>query len=376
MRIALLARRFDPEGGGTERDLVVTARCLRDRGHQVTVYADEIRGDGAGIAMRRIGTPPLGRAARVLCFATLAPRVARAAGSDLILSFARVIGADVMRSGGGAHIGYLRAAHQWRGRAAAAAMRVSPYHAAQAFVERRGFASPRLKITICVSELVGRSLANTFGLPADRIRVLYNGVDLQRFRPRVGNESVDQLRRELGLERGQRAVIFVGNGFARKGLGVLLRAWSSLAGAPILLVAGADRSAATYQRDARRFGIGDRVRFLGPRRDIERLFQACDALALPSMFEPFGNVALEAMAAGLPVLTTSACGVAEVLPDEMRRFVVQYPSSTEQIARSLNELLEAAPALGTIARATAERFTWDAYGDNLNRLLDSIAPSH
>ncbi len=111
MRIALLTRRFDSAGGGTERDLIVTANCLRAAGHQITIFADEIRGATGGWDVRRVGSGPrLGRALSLMRFAWTAAPAARRAGSDLVLSFARCVGADVMRSGGGAHASYLRAA--------------------------------------------------------------------------------------------------------------------------------------------------------------------------------------------------------------------------------------------------------------------------
>src|SRR5438128_8458834 len=115
MRIALLTRRFDAAGGGTERDLIVTAECMRAAGHQVSILADEIRSDHTGWRVHRIGGARLGRALSILRFAYAAPAAARRTGTDLVLSFARTVGADAMRSGGGAHSSYLRAARKWHG---------------------------------------------------------------------------------------------------------------------------------------------------------------------------------------------------------------------------------------------------------------------
>ena len=126
MRIALLTRRFDSAGGGTERDLIVTANCLRAAGHQVTIFADEIRGATGTWDVRRVsGRLRFGRALSLIRFAWTAAPAARRAGADLVLSFARCVGADVMRSGGGAHASYLRAARKWRGPLGATAMRLA-----------------------------------------------------------------------------------------------------------------------------------------------------------------------------------------------------------------------------------------------------------
>src|ERR1700674_1589713 len=135
MRIGLLPRRFDAAGGGTERDLIVTAECLRAAGHQITIFADEIRGDRGDWKVERVGGPWMGRALSLMRFAYAAAPAARRAGNDLVLSFARCVGADILRSGGGAHVSYLRAAHKWRGRLGASAMRLSPYHQVQMLIE-------------------------------------------------------------------------------------------------------------------------------------------------------------------------------------------------------------------------------------------------
>src|SRR5712691_2441335 len=99
MRISLLTRRFDAAGGGTERDLIVTAGCLRAAGHQVSIFTGEIRSEHRGWSVSRVRTAPLGRALSLLQFAYAAPAAARRTGTDLVLSFARTVGADVMRSG-------------------------------------------------------------------------------------------------------------------------------------------------------------------------------------------------------------------------------------------------------------------------------------
>ena len=101
-------------------------------------------------------------------------------------------------------------------------------------------------------------------------------------------------------------VVFVGNGFARKGLGFLIEAWPLVAGGAFLLVVGADRQTDKFARRAPRPQCwrGASV-FTGPQPDVETIFHAADAFAMPSLFEPFGNVVMEAMASGLPAMTSA-----------------------------------------------------------------------
>jgi UDP-glucose:(heptosyl)LPS alpha-1,3-glucosyltransferase len=372
MRIALLTRRFDPHGGGTERDAIITAECLRAAGHEVTFYAREVRGSSRDFGVREVGGMRLGRTAGLLLFAFAAPAAARRDGTDLVLSFARTIGADVMRSGGSAHISYLRAARRWRGTASALAMRMSPYHRAQMFIERRGFASSLLRKAIAVSNLVRDDLMREFRLPGETVVTLYNGVDPERFAPAQGDSARREVRSSLDLHNGAPMVAFVGNGFARKGLTFLIAAWPKVARGTHLLVVGSDQKIGWYRREARRLGLEARVHFVGAMADVTQVFHAVDAVALPSLFEPFGNVVLEAMACGVPVLSSMQSGAAELLPESMRPFVVRDPTDIEEIAARMNALLDTGDEMRDLARATAERYTWRAYGEQLNAIMCEV----
>lgn len=373
MRIALLTRRFDSAGGGTERDLVVTANCLRAAGHQITIFADEIRGATGDWDVRRVGAGPrLGRALSLLRFAWTAAPAARRAGSDMVLSFARCVGADVMRSGGGAHASYLRAARKWRGALGATAMRLSPYHQVQMLVERQAFRSPGLKRVIAVSNFVRDDLIREFGLAPEKTMTIYNGVDLDRFRLASDPSERAAIRQKFIVPASARVVAFVGNGFARKGLGFLIEAWPLVAGGAFLLVVGADRQSEKFARRARALNVSGRVVFTGPQPNVEAIFHAADAFAMPSLFEPFGNVVMEAMASGLPAMTSAFSGVAEVIPPSMRGFRVENPDDVGEVALRLGALFDAPASLAPEARGTAEKFTWSRYAKELNALIESI----
>ena len=372
MRIALLARRFDPNGGGTERDLILTAECLRRAGHQVAVYADQIRGEPAALSVHRVGTVGLPRTLAFIRFAIAAAPLARRQGADLVMSFARVIRADVLRSGGSAHVSYLRAVARWRGGASALRMRLAPYHRAQIIVERFGFTSPGLKAALAVSEFVRRDLVEQFSLPAAKVTTIYNGVDTERFHPEPDSAARNRLRARYRIPADAALVLFVGNGFARKGLGFLIDAVAKVKSMPYLLVVGNDSAASSFQRLSQRRGIANRVIFAGAQPAVAEFFNAGDVLALPALFEPFGNVALEAMACGRPALLSAQCGVAEVLPDELRDYVVSNPTDPAEIAPKLEGLLRKASALGPIARAAASRFTWEKHELQLKRFIDSV----
>jgi UDP-glucose:(heptosyl)LPS alpha-1,3-glucosyltransferase len=377
MRVAILVRRFDPLGGGTERDMAAAAQCLNRAGHQVRIYAARAAlRSWQGMDVRRMPIPPLSRTLEALGFGLFAARLARREGADLTISFGRTADSDVMRSEGGAHVSYLEEARRWNGGAASALRAINPYHAAQCRIEAMGFRSARLKLVAAISGLVADDLKRRFAIPRAKIEVLYNGVDAGHFKPPSDPDARDQVRRQLGIDGAAPVVIFIGSGFARKGVKGLIEAWPMLARQPYLLVVGHDRVPGFYQTLARRLGVERRVLILGRRNDTANLLAASDALALPSLFEAFGNVVLEAMASGLPVLTSARCGAAEVLPPQLRPFVVQDPMNAGEIAQRLDALLEAPRELAQVARATAEQFTWERYGTRLLELIDGLGISN
>lgn len=371
MRIALISRRFDSTGGGTERDLQTTAHLLAAAGHQVTIYADEIRGPDADLTVQRVALLPLGRAFRFLSFGLQSARMARRGGAEIVLSFARVTNADIMRSGGGAHVSYVRAARRWLSGTAWTAMRLSPYHRAQVALERASFKSPRLLCTIAVSELVRHDLIRTFALSPSSVITLYNGVDLTRFAPNSDKFLARKIKSELGIAENSTALAFIGHGFARKGLGFLLEAWPQVDSRACLVVAGTDRASAAYHRRAIQLGLGHRVIFVGAHANIARLFAAADGMILASLFEPFGNVVLEAMAAGLPVLCSRQTGAAELLPYELQKLVIDNPTDVDELAARVNLLVRMGRDVSRTVREAAEQFSWEAYGAQLLAILSN-----
>ena len=371
MRVALIARRFDLAGGGTERDLIVTAQCLTEAGHEVTVYTSEARGAARPLPVVQVGSRWPISTLQLMRFAWEAPAQARREGAEFVLSFARAVGADILRSGGGAHSAYLRAARRWRGEWAAAAMRLRPYHRAQMIIERAAFKSQGLRRAIAVSNLVRTQLIDEFGLDPAKAVTLYNGVDLERFHPASQAERA-RFREMFDIETDASVVAFVGNGFARKGLKPLLEAWPAMKSRSYLLVAGTDRSALRYVRLANRLGVGSRVRFLGPIGQIEQLLLAADAFAMPSFFEPFGNVVMEAMATGLGVLVSAQSGVAELLPTTMRPFVVNDPANPAEIAERLTALLQTGHQSAEAVRVAAEAHPWSGYSTGLLNIVEAF----
>lgn len=377
MKIALVHKRLDLNGG-TEKDLFETAEGLRDLGHEVHLFCGEFSvAAPLGVTAHRIPLLRLGRTAQLLSLAVRAPRLLEQAACDLVLSFDRVPDCDVLRCGGGTHRGFLRRMARERGALGRLWQSTSIYHRTLLTMERRQFHSKRVKKIIAVSTEVKRDIMSNYQVTDDRISVLSNGVDLQRFNPQRRVQFGQAVRAQWKIPKDAPLVLFVGSGFRRKGLDKLLSVWNAPALArAYLLVVGRDARLNRYRIWAESIAPG-RIVFAGQQDEIERYYGAADVVALPSLQEAFGNVVLEALASGLPVLVTRAVGAAEVICGSLAGGVVERATDREELLVKLVWLLGKAgeEALRQEARSIGEAYSWDRHFNELDALLRELRAS-
>jgi len=192
--------------------------------------------------------------------------------------------------------------------------------------------------------------------------VAYNGVDAARFCPDGRARHRQAMRRTLGLGPEDLAVLFVGQGFARKGLGPLLEALAALRDPRWRLIVVGRGKGGAWSARAGRLGLAGWVGFVGHVGDPETYCAAADVFALPTFFDPFANATLEVMAASLPVITSRQNGAAEILRPGVDGLVVDRPDDVDGLAAALASLADPGrrAALGGQARETALRYPWDS----------------
>ena len=194
---------------------------------------------------------------------------------------------------------------------------------------------------IAISEVVKRELLDVYGVPDKDIDIIYDGIDTELFNPNKRELYRDAVRHEFGVPLNSPVCLFLGNGFKRKGLSLLLKSLASLKGEGLFcLVVGGDAAINSYKSKAKSFGIDDRVIFTGPRKDAARFYAAADFFVLPSLHEAFGNVVLEAMASGVPVIVSGWAGASEVLKGELERYILNDPHDADEMTAIMMELLD------------------------------------
>lgn len=311
-----LARRGYSSTGGAEAFLRRFAGALGSAGHASRLYttSDWPRDAWSGSEVIAL----TGRTPREFADAitTRNPR----GECDLLFSLERVWACDGYRAGDGVHAAWLqrRAAIEppWRSKL----HRFNPKHRQLLALEFALFAGGGAKKIIVNSQMIAFEIRERYGVAPDRIRLVYNGLPAASF---------ERPPRPERAGRGELRVLFAGSGWMRKGLAHAIAAIDQLPASlqPVLLVAG--------RGDPEKFRASQRVRYLGPVADMAAQYEAADLFLLPTIYDPFSNACLEALAAGLPVITTRANGFAEILPADVAGTAVDQPGDIAALAAAL-----------------------------------------
>jgi UDP-glucose:(heptosyl)LPS alpha-1,3-glucosyltransferase len=318
MKIGLVRRGYS-RTGGAEAYLRRFAEAAVAAGHQCVLFA------GEWPSVEWPGTIEHVVAARgPTAFARKLKEMGAQDLCDALFSLERIWACDVYRAGDGVHAAWLQRRAQfeppWRGWL----RRFSRKHRALLALENALFREGGAKRVIANSRLVSDEIVSHFGFARERIHVIPNGVPA--FRAPSG--AREQVRRELGLKPRDYAVLFAGSGWERKGLRFAIEAVKAAHVADAtLLVAGRGRKSSMPR--------SERVRFLGPVAEMPRLLAAADIFILPTIYDPFSNACLEALAAGLPVITTAANGFAEIIAPGIEGDVIDRPDDIAALAAAI-----------------------------------------
>ncbi|MDQ6619505.1 MAG: glycosyltransferase family 4 protein [Pseudomonadota bacterium] len=311
-RLAIVRQRYTPYGGA-EVFVERAIDALLERGVSIMVITR--RWSGAprkGVEVTTVDPFHLGRTtrqqgfARAVC-ALLSPR------TDLLVqSHERIACCDIYRAGDGVHAVWLEEKTRGARSLARTLTYLDPFHRYALAAERRLYASKRLKAVICISRMVQDEVHAHFGIPRERLPIIYNAIDSAVFHPDLRRHR-EVTRRAAAI--GHDAVVFllVGSGYVRKGAATALRALAQTPANARLVIVGKDRHEDRYRRLARSLGVERRVTFAGPQSDPKPWYGAADAFILPTLYDPLSNAVLEAMACGLPVITSHRCGAGELV---------------------------------------------------------------
>jgi UDP-glucose:(heptosyl)LPS alpha-1,3-glucosyltransferase len=372
MKIAMLVKNFATTGGAERYAVELSTRLLK-RGHEVHVFAQ--RWDAsltAEFILHPIRWLRFSRYVNALYYAIRARRLVTQRSFDIVHSHQRTLHHHLLSMHHPCYRSGRPSSGRWGRALNAIFAALNPRHLAYRWLERHQFTCGPLTHVIAVSQETKLDILAHYRLERARVCVIYPGVDSERLTPEKAPYYRADVRKELGLADYDQVVIFVGTDFERKGLRYAIEAIAILHRddrrrvTPRLLVLGAGDSR-PYRRQAEQSGIAARVHFLGLRTQVERYYAAADMCLLPSLSDPFGMVALEAMACGLPVIVSRRQGVAELLKDGYNAYLLENPRDSTRIAELIAQLDDdrLREEMGRRARETAQACSWDAMTDRI-----------
>lgn len=363
MKVALGIRELLPEKGGAERYCFDLVKFLAQKGVEVHVFTSAYTELDTRITIHLVPVVPLWKWVRCLTFAINCRRMMRKERFDCIMGIGDTLDADLLQPHGGVHWrwfwrgleGY-RKPFPWAFKLLGRALSTKQW--VKGWIEDYPYA--RAKKVVAISEMVRRDIIDYYGISEEQVVTIYNGVDTERFHPR-NKEYRDEVRRRYGIENSALLLLFVSHNFRLKGLRYLIEALPLIkmtrAGVRLMVI-GRDR-AAPYLRLAKSVECADDVIFVGAVQRLERFYAAADIMVHPTFYDPCSLAVLEALASGLPVITTIYNGAGWIITEGKEGYVLQDPRDVAGMAQKILFLadrsrLEAAAAS---ARILAERHT-------------------
>jgi len=377
-KIAILIENFDKKGG-SERRTYELVKQLKQRGHNITVFANSwsntstFEGEGINFVKVPMTRWPF-RFMAPLTYAYFADKAVKRERFDIIHSQTRTYYQDVATLGGGCHRAWIDEGSSLK--------LLDPFHRAVLSIEKRQFQNGNYKRIIVNSKLSKNGILKFYPVPEERIKVIHNGVDAERFNPLNKEKYRTEIRKRHNLSDNDFVILYVGSGFKRKGVSYLIEAVASLGNDSInksrikLLIVGKDRLW-PYKRLAAKAGIDKNIIFVDYASETEKYYAASDIFALPTFFDPFANVTLEAMASGIPVITTRKNGASEIIEDGKDGFVINSPLEIDTLAEKIRVLLnpDSRKEAGDNARKKAMNLTWERMTEETLKVYDEISAS-
>lgn len=365
--------------GSYARDL---CRFLVEDGHSVHLFSRKFEPDRAALTFHKVSAARWPRSFRELSFAYKCQKELHRGEFDIVIGFCRCFGANLVRVGGGAHQAWLKNdLLSYPGRFARTAKRlwrlVSPRTYALKYLEKKGYGAGSGPFLIAVSRLVRDDLVKYHGIPAERIKIIYGGVNTERFNPSNKEEYRSRTRAEYGIG-SEILVLFAANNFRLKGLMPLLMAVDFLnregLGQKLKVMVVGKGDGQRYMSIAREGGWYQNLIFAGPVAFIERYYAAADIFVYPTFYDPFANVCLEALASGLPVITTRHNGASEIIEQARQGLIIDDPWDSQGLALGIKFFFDDRRRLSAsaAARRLAEDFPIEKNYAELKKVICAL----
>ncbi|MBT3922906.1 MAG: glycosyltransferase family 4 protein [Nitrospina sp.] len=373
MKIAIIRQKFVLYGGA-EQFVQGYIHQLAEAGHDIHIFANQwTPSSHPNIHVHHIPTYNINSFIRTLSFAWFSAKAVEKESFDIIQSHEKTWKQDVYRVGDGCHKEWLKQRKRFFPALKELFLTINPFHRLILKLEKNMFESGQCRKFIAISQMVKEDILRHYHCPPENISVVYNGVDLERFNSENKLRYRAIIRKELGVPKNSTLILFVGSGFERKGLKYLLQATQFLQSENWQLLIMGKGKWSKYIQFAPE-NLRSRIIYKEPVLEIEKYYSAADIFCLPSIYEPFGNANLEALATGLPVITTRHCGAADIIQHKLNGMIVENPEFPKEIADNINSLFDPAwrQTLSQNARLLAEKFSLETNTHAMLKIYQDI----
>lgn len=383
IRFAVGLRDFSKKKGGAERYLVDLCTRMAIEGHEVHVYTEHQGEEDSDIYFHSVKTIPFPKSLRLLSFAIRATKEIENGNYDITFGVGNTLKADVLQPHGGVHWAWFWRSLRIYGNPLLWLIKflgriISPKQWVSGWIEDAPYQKKRLQSVIAISDMVKQDIIRWYHIPEERITVVYNGVDIEHFHPR-NRQHREEIRIRHGIGRDELVFLFVSNNFRMKGLDFLIKALAELKKEGCLffklLVVGRDRKE-PYLHLGKKLGISERVIFAGSTDEPEKYYGAADLLIHPTFYDACSLTVLEALASGLPVITTYSNGASGIITQGQEGFIVSDPRDIQDLVEKITFFLdhEKVQRVSNAARHLAESHSLERNWREVKSVFENHLP--
>lgn len=348
--------------GGVERVMLECVNFLASREHETHAFATQWDADGVRreVIRHQVSAPSLLPLLAVPAFARACRRqiASLPAAPQVVAGFGAAASPGSVVWMQSVHAAWIEISRRTRGSLGRLKQRLNLFHPVILRLERELIGGRRYRKIIALTETVRADILRHYAVPAEDIVVIPNGFAPEEFSVARVREKRAQMRQRLGYGDRDQVILFVANELERKGFRPLLEAVARLDDPTLRLLAVGRLDAASCANSIRALGLEGRVQFCGPTNDVADYFAAADCFALPTQYEAWGLVIVEALACGLPVLTSRLAGAAMVVHEGKTGELLDDPLDPVEIAQKLARLLHERGATSEVIAQSVLPYRW------------------
>ncbi len=375
MKIALIIYKFLPSKGGGEGYLACLANQLVKRGHEVHVFTHDWENSNNLIQFHTIPAIRFPKFLKEVSFVINCCRALQTENFDIIQVVGRALGMNVFNPHCGVEKAWLKQDYQsMRNPFYRSLKRITTFFSPRQnfilWIDKKQYTDKKVSKIIAISDMIKNDMIHYHHVDPQKITVIYNGVDTRRFNPTKRDLFRNVIRKKLSIG-DEFVLLYISNNFRLKGLHTLIRSLDVLKQSHTnfkALIIGRGKKS-TYHKLAKRLNCQDNVLFLGQVDEIEKYYAASDLYVHPTHYDSCSLVVTEALASGLPVITTKYDGASGLIDDGNEGFVLKDPLDYNKLAEMITVFFdeELRQKASIAARKKAEKYPEE---DNCEEILE------